>query len=164
MNLVKQFRQSGLADSIPFLSAFTVDESTLPAQREAAVGLWGGMTWAPNMDNPANKAFVSAFEAAYKYVPGSYAMQGFDAAQLIDSALKRTGGDTQDKDKLRAALRAADFTSPRGGFKLNNNGYPIQDFYMVQVAKRDDGLFETQVRQRVFKDYADNFAKECPTK
>ena len=164
VNLVKQFRQSGLADSIPFLSAFTVDESTLPAQREAAVGLWGGMTWAPNMDNPASKAFVAAFEAAYKYVPGSYAMQAYDAAQLIDSALKRTGGDLQDKDKLRAALRAADFVSPRGGFKFSNNGYPIQDFYMVQVAKRDDGMFETQIRQRVFKDYADSFAKECPTK
>lgn len=164
VNLVKQFRQSGLADSIPFLSAFTVDESTLPAQREAAVGMYGGMTWAPNMDNPANKAFVAAFEAAYKYVPGSYAMQGFDAAQLIDSALTRTGGNTQDKDKLRAALRAADFASPRGAFRFNTNGYPIQDFYLVQVAKRPDGQFETQIRQRVFHDYADDHAKECPLK
>lgn len=49
--LVKQFRQSGLANKIPFLSAFTVDESTLPAEQDAALGLFGGMTWAPNMDN-----------------------------------------------------------------------------------------------------------------
>ena len=161
VNLVKQFRQSGLADSIPFLSAFTVDESTLPAQREAAVGLYGSMTWAPNMDNPANKAFVSAFEAAYKYVPGSYAMQGFDAAQLIDGALKQTGGVTADKDKLRAALRRADFASPRGAFRFNTNGYPIQDFYLVQAAQRADGQFETQIRSRVFQDYADSQAKDC---
>lgn len=161
VNLVKQFRQSGLADSIPFLSAFTVDESTLPAQREAAVGLYGSMTWAPNMDNPANKAFVSAFEAAYKYVPGSYAMQGFDAAQLIDGALKQTGGATADKDKLRAALRRADFASPRGAFRFNTNGYPIQDFYLVQAAQRADGQFETQIRSRVFQDYADSQAKDC---
>ena len=162
VNLVKQFRQSGLADTVPFLSAFTVDESTLPAQREAAVGLYGSMTWAPNLDNPANKAFVSAFEAAYKYVPGSYAMQGFDAAQLIDSALKQTAGSTTDKDKLRAALRRADFTSPRGAFRFNTNGYPIQDFYLVQAAQRADGQFETQIRSRVFEAYADNYAKECP--
>ena len=161
VNLVKQFRQSGLADTIPFLSAFTVDESTLPAQREAAVGMYGGMTWAPNMDNPANKAFVAAFEAAYKYVPGSYAMQGYDAAQLIDSALTQTGGNTQDKDKLRAAMRTAPITSPRGPFRLNTNGYPIQDFYLVQVAKRPDGQFQTEIRERIFHDYADNFAKEC---
>jgi len=160
VNFVKQFHQSGL--KLPVLSAFTVDETTLPAQKEAAVGFFGGSTWAPNMDNPANKAFVAAFEAEYKYVPGSYAAQAFDAASLIDSALTKTGGSTADKDKLRAALRAAEFTSLRGAFKFNTNGYPIQDFYLVQVAQRADGQFETQVRERVFHDYADNFAKECP--
>ena len=164
VNLVKQFRQSGLADTVPFLSAFTVDESTLPAQQAAAVGLYGGMTWAPNTDTPANKAFVTAFEAAYGYVPGSYAMQGYDAAQLIDSAVKKTGGDTADKEKLRTALRAADFASPRGAFKFNTNGYPVQDFYLVQVAQRPDGKFQTEIRQRVFKDYADRFAGECALK
>ena len=164
VNLVRQFRQSGLADTIPFLSAFTVDESTLPAQGDAAVGLYGGMTWAPDSDNPANKAFTPAFEAAYGYVPASYAMQGFDAAQLIDAALAKTGGDTADKDKLRAAIRGAAIASPRGAFKLNSNGYPIQDFFLVQVAKRTDGKFQTEVRQKVFTDYADNFAKECATR
>ncbi len=162
--LVKQFRQSGLADTIPFLSAFTVDESTLPAQQEAAVGLYGGMTWAPNADNAANKAFVATFEAAYGYVPGSYAMQAFDAAQLIDAALTKTKGSVGDKDALRAALRGAEIASPRGAFKLNTNGSPIQDFYLVQVAKRADGKFQTEIRQRVFKEYADSFVGECGVK
>ena len=164
VNLVKQFRQSGLAETIPFLSAFTVDESTLPAQQAAAVGLYGGMTWAPNMDNAANKAFVSSFEAAYGYVPGSYAMQGFDAAQLIDGALKKTSGSTADKDALRAGLRAADFVSPRGAFKFSTNGYPVQDFYLVQVAQRPDGKFQTEIRQKVFSGYADRFVGECGIK
>ncbi len=62
--LVKQFHQSGLAETIPFLSAFTADESTLPAEQDAAVGLFGAMTWAPNMDNPANKTFVDGYLAA----------------------------------------------------------------------------------------------------
>ena len=52
VGLVKQYRQAGLADKIPVLSAFTVDESTLPAQQDAAVGMFGGANWAPNMDNP----------------------------------------------------------------------------------------------------------------
>ena len=160
--LVKQFHQSGLADTIPFLSAFTVDESTLPAEKDAAVGLYGGMTWAPDMDNAANKKFVADFMAAYHYVPGSYAMQAYDAAQAIDAALRHTGGSTADKDKLRAAMRLADFASPRGGFRFNNNGYPIQDFYLVKAAKRPDGLFETEIVQKVFSNYADAFAKDCP--
>ncbi len=160
--LVKQFRQSGLAEQIPFLSAFTVDELTLPAEKDAAVGLFGGMTWAPNMDNPANHKFVADFLAAYHYVPGSYAMQAYDAAQAIDAALRHTDGATADKDKLRAAMRQADFASPRGEFRFNTNGYPIQDFYLVKAAKRPDGLYETEIVKKIFSNQADNFARECP--
>lgn len=163
VNFVKQWSQAGLQGKIPFLSAFTVDESTLPAQQDAAVGLFGGMTWAPNMDNPQSKKFVAAYEAAYKIVPGSYAMQAYDAAMLIDSAVKAAGG-TGDKDKLRAALKKADFTSLRGKFKFNTNGYPIQDFYLVKAAKRADGKFQTEVVQKVFTDYADPHAKDCALK
>ena len=161
VNLVKQYRAAGLADRIPFLSAFTVDESTLPAQQDAAVGLFGGMTWAPNLDTPENKRFVAAYEAAYGSVPGSYAMQAYDAALLIDSALKATRGDTTDKDALRAALRKADFRSLRGSFKFGVNNFPVQDFYLVKAAKRPDGRFQTELVQKVFSDYADAYAKEC---
>ena len=163
VNFVKQWSQAGLTGKVPFLSAFTVDESTLPAQQDAAVGMFGGMTWAPNMDNPQTKKFVSAYEAAYKIVPGSYAQQSYDAAQLIDSAVKAAGG-TADKDKLRAAIKKADFTSLRGKFKFNTNGYPIQDFYLVKVAKRPDGKFQTEIAQKVFTDYADPHAKDCALK
>jgi branched-chain amino acid transport system substrate-binding protein len=160
----KQWSQAGLTGKIPFLSAFTVDESTLPAQQDAAVGLFGGMTWAPNMDNPQTKKFVADYEAAYKIVPGSYAQQAYDAGLLIDSALKATKGDTADKDKLRAAIKKADFTSLRGKFKFNTNGFPIQDFYLVKVAKRPDGKFQTEIAQKVFSDYADPHAKDCSLK
>jgi len=163
VNLVKQWSQAGLQGKIPFLSAFTVDESTLPAQQDAAVGLFGGMTWAPNMDNPQTKKFVADYEAAYKIVPGSYAMQAYDAALLIDAAVKAAGG-AGDKDKLRAALKKAEFTSLRGKFKFNTNGFPIQDFYLVKVAKRADGKFQTEIAQKVFTDYADPHAKDCGLK
>src|SRR3712207_7610431 len=61
----------------PYTTLFrsTVDESTLPAQQDAAIGLLGAMTWAPNLDNPQNKKFVAEYEKAYNSVPGSYAMQ-----------------------------------------------------------------------------------------
>ena len=161
VNLVRQYGQAGLKERIPFLSAFTVDESTLPAQQDAAVGLLGGMTWAPNMDNPVNKAFVAAFEKEFNYVPGSYAMQAYDTARLIDSALKATGGNSGDKKALAAAIRKADFKSARGDFKFNANGYPIQDFWLVKVAKRPDGKFQTEVVEKVFDDYGDVYAKDC---
>ena len=119
VGLVKQYRQAGLADKIPVLSAFTVDESTLPAQQDAAIGMFGGSNWAPNLDNLANKEAVSA------------------------------------------ALKKADFTSLRGDFKFNVNGYPIQNFYLTKVAKRPDGKFQTEIVEKVFSDYGDRYAKDC---
>ena len=148
VSLVKQYRQAGLADQIPVLSAFTVDESTLPAQQDAAVGMFGGANWAPNLDNPQNKKFVAGYEAAYNSVPGTYAMQAYDAAMLIDSAVKAVKGDLTNKDAVAAALKKADFTSLRGGFKFNTNGYPIQNFYLTKVAKRAGRQIPDRDRRR----------------
>jgi len=164
VNFVKQFRQAGLADKITFLSAFTVDEGTLPAQQDAALGFFGGANWAPNLDNPENKKFVDDYVKEYNAVPASYAFQAYDAAQLIDSALHATGGKTDNKDALRAALMKADFKSPRGKFKFNTNHYPIQDFYLVKVGKRADGKYQTEIVQKVFTDYADPHVKDCAMK
>ncbi|MEQ1614798.1 MAG: ABC transporter substrate-binding protein, partial [Hyphomicrobiaceae bacterium] len=163
VNLVKQYRQAGLA-AIPFLSAFTTDESTLPAQQDAALGFLAGANWAPNMDNPQSKAFVAAYEEAFKAVPGTYAMQAYDAALLIDSAIKATGGKLGNQDALRAALAKADFKSLRGKFKFGNNHFPVQDFYLVKVAKRADGKYQTEIAEKIFSDYVDVYAAECPMK
>ena len=160
VNLVKQYRQSALAET-PVLSAFTVDESTLPAQKDAAVGMFGGANWAPNLDNPQNKKFVGAYEAAYGSVPGTYAMQAYDAAMLISSAVKAVNGELSNKDAVASALKKADFISLRGSFKFNTNGYPIQDFYLTKVAKRPDGKFQTEIAQKVFQNYSDRYAKDC---
>ena len=160
VNLVRQYRQAGLA-TIPFLSAFTVDESTLPAQKEAALGFYGGANWAPDMKNPQNEAFVKAYEAAFNSVPGTYAMQAYDAALLIDAAVKSAGGKLGDKNAVRAGLRKADFKSLRGNFKMGLNGYPIQDFYLVQAVQRPDGKFATSLRDKVFDNYVDVYAKDC---
>jgi branched-chain amino acid transport system substrate-binding protein len=161
VSLVKQYKQAGLADQIPVLSAFTVDESTLPAQQDAAVGMFGGADWAPNLDNPQNKKFVASYEAAYNSVPGSYAMQAYDAAMLIDSAVKAVKGDLTNKEAVAAALKKADFTSLRGAFKFNTNGYPIQNFYLTKVAKRPDGKYQTEIVEKVFENYGDSYAKDC---
>lgn len=160
VNLVRQYRQAGLA-SIPFLSTFTVDEATLPAQGEAALGFYSAASWAPNMDVPANRAFVRDFEAAFNYVPATYAAQSFDAANLLNSAVRRVGGNLTDKNALRAAIAAADFQSVRGPFRFGANGYPVQDFWQLQVARRPDGKFQTETVRKVLEANVDPWAAEC---
>ena len=164
VNFVKQFRQAGLANNVIFLSAFTVDESTLPAQQDAALGFFGGANWAPDLDNPQNKRFVAAYEKEFGAVPATYAFQAYDAALLIDSAVRQVQGNVANREALRAAMMKAEFASLRGGFKFNTNHYPIQDFYLVKVAKRADGKFETQIVKKVFENYADPHAKDCAMK
>jgi branched-chain amino acid transport system substrate-binding protein len=164
VNFVKQFRQAGLANDVKFLSAFTVDESTLPAQQDAALGFFGGANWAPDLDNPQNKRFVAGYEKEFGAVPATYAFQAYDAALLIDSAVRQVQGNVANREALRAAMMKAEFSSLRGGFKFNTNHYPIQDFYLVKVAKRADGKFETQIVKKVFENYADPHAKDCAMK
>jgi branched-chain amino acid transport system substrate-binding protein len=160
VNLVRQYRQAGLAN-IPFLSTFTVDEATLPAQGEAALGFYSAAPWAPNMDTPENLRFVRDFEAAYGYVPGSYAAQSYDAAMLLDSAIRKVEGRLSDKDALRQAIRAAEFRSVRGGFKFGANHYPVQDFWLCRVARRPDGRFQTETVRKVLENDVDPWAAEC---
>jgi len=164
VNLVKQFKQAGLDKNVTFLSAFTVDETTLPATKDDAVGLFSASQWTPDMDNAPNKTFVAAFEAKYDYVPSLYASQAYDAAQLIDSAVTAVKGDLSDKKAVMAALEKADFPSVRGDFKYNTNHFPIQDYYLVKAVKRDDGKYATSVVEKVFDDYGDTYASQCKMK
>jgi len=163
INLLNTFIQAGLKGKLPIVSTFTADEATLPVLKDNAVDVYGVLTWAPNMDNPANKKFVSEYEAAYNAVPASYAMQAYDAAMLINSAVAAVKGNLADQNAVRAALKKAAFTSVRGPFKFNVNGYPIEDFYLTKVAKRPDGKYETQVVEKIFSNHADGYAKDCKT-
>jgi branched-chain amino acid transport system substrate-binding protein len=164
INLLKTMQQAGLKDKLPILSAFTADEATLPVLKDAATGVFGALTWAPNMDNPQNKKFVAEYEKAYNAVPASYAMQAYDAAMLIDSAVRATKGNLSDTKAVSAALRKADFKSVRGPFKFNVNGYPIEDFYLTKVAKRADGKYQTEIVQKVLSNNSDPYAKDCHLK
>jgi branched-chain amino acid transport system substrate-binding protein len=159
VQFVRQYRQAGL--TIPVLSAFTVDEAVLPAQGEAALGLYTGTSWTPTLPNAQNMRFVNDFIGQYNYVPASYAAHAYDAAMLLNSAISRTGGNLADKGALRGAIRAADFQSVRGGFRFGTNHFPVQDFWLARVGRRPDGRFQTEHVRKVFENAVDGFAAEC---
>jgi branched-chain amino acid transport system substrate-binding protein len=161
INLVKQLAESGLMQEVPFFSAFTVDHVTLPAIGEAALGALTPTIWGPDLDSAANKKFLADFTKKYGRVPSYYAVQGYDAAQLIDSAVRTVGGDLSDQDKLREALQQAKFQSPRGAFSFNQNHFPVQDFHMAEVVKKDDGSLDIVLRKKVFSGAMDAYFHEC---
>jgi len=164
VNFVKQMRQAGMLGKQPLLSASTVDGTTLPALKETALGVLAGSFWGPDFDNATSRKFVDAFQQKYKRIPSQYAAQAYDSANLIDSALRKTGGKTTDKAAVRAALRAADFSSLRGKMKFGNNGFPIQDMHVFEVAKNTAGDVSLKTLSTPLKGLQDAYATECPLK
>lgn len=161
INFVKQYHQAGLAKEVPlFGPGFSFDEDVLKATGEAALGVANTSQWAFDLDNPANRAFVEAFRQTYGRTPTLYASQGYDAAQLIASAIKAVNGNVSDVDAFRAALRRADFASVRGPFRFGPNQHPIQNIYVREVVKSGDQVTNRLIGT-VFTDHADAYAGEC---
>ena len=162
---VKQYAQAGLQNQIPFYTEDPVaNPLTFPAQGDAAVGLIMGTNWTADLDNPANKKFVAAFTAKYNRLPATFAALGYDSVKLINSAVKEVGGKIENKDAVRAALRKANFQSVRGSFKFNNNHYPIQDLYIMEVKKDEKGNLRAVLKDTAVKDWQDPYHQECPMK
>jgi branched-chain amino acid transport system substrate-binding protein len=139
VNFIQQMNRSGLLNKVPLLTVGTVDGTTLPLLKDAALNVLAGAVWGPDLPSPTSKAFVAAFEKKHGRIPSQYAAQGFDAALLIDSALKETKGAVADRDALRNALDAANFPSVRSGFRFLRNGFPVQDGHVFVVAKDAQG-------------------------
>ena len=159
INFVKQMSQAGLSGKLPLYSVFTVDGTTLPSLRDAAVGNVSGAMYDAALDTPENRKFVSAFEAKYKRTPSLYAATGFDAANLLDVALRKAGGDAK---KLPAAVKAAgsEFKSVRGPFRFGKNNMPVQDYYAFETL-RDGSKQVTKLIGTPLKAHADSYAAQC---
>jgi branched-chain amino acid transport system substrate-binding protein len=147
VNFVKQLSQAGLLGKIPFYSVYTVDGITLPAIKGAAAGAVSVAMYDAALELPENKAFVAAFEARYKRTPSQYAAIGFDAANLLDAAVRKVGGKVSDQKALAAAVKAAgtEFRSVRGPFSFNSNNFPIQNYYAFQMSAAGGKVAARQV-------------------
>lgn len=164
INFVKQFRQAGLLGKIPLYGfGFNFEDDVIRAVGDAVVGAYSALHWTRDFDNPANKAFVAAYEAEYKRKPSAYSAMGFDVAQMVDAAVRDVKGNIEDKAAVRQALRSANFASVRGPLKFGNNQMPIQNFYLRQVVKEGE-LIENKTLGPIFTDHQDSFAKACPSK
>jgi branched-chain amino acid transport system substrate-binding protein len=162
INFVKQFVASGLSKDIPmFVPNGNADEDTIKPLGEAMLGVYNASHWAHDLDNPANKRFVAAFQQEYKRLPTTFAAQGYDTALLIDSAVRAVKGRLEDKVALRAALAAAKFESVRGPMRFNVNQYPIHDIYMRVVAKDAEGRITNRTIAKVTEGFSDPYAEQC---
>ena len=109
-----------------------------------------------------NRKFVAAFESKYKRTPSEYAATGFDAANLLDLAMRKAGGDPK---KLAAAVKAAgtEFKSVRGPFRFANNNMPVQNYYAFE-AVREGGKLAIKHVATPLQNHADAYSQQCQLK
>ena len=162
INFIKQFVGAGLSNDITlFGPGFSGDEDVIKAVGDPMLGMFNTSQWGHDMENAANKKFVAEFEKAYGRLPTLYAAQGYDAARLIEAAVRDSKGNLEDKAAVRKALEAAKFDSVRGAFKFNTNHFPIQDYYLRVIIKDAKGRVTNRTLGTVFKAHADAYAANC---
>ncbi len=164
IQFLKQYAQAGLREQIPLYSVYTVDEISLPAVAEAALGNYETRYWSPDLKNEANAKYVGDFKKKFGYTPSFYGAQSYDGILLIDSSVRAVKGDLGNKKGMIAAMRKADFRSTRGTFTFNVNHTPIQNFYLLRAVKGTSGEIEMQIQKTVFENHKDAYYQECPMK
>jgi branched-chain amino acid transport system substrate-binding protein len=162
VQFLNQYAQAGLKNEIPLYAVYTIDETTLKLQGENALGITEAQEWVNDLPNEANKQFVSDFRAKYKTTPSFYGAQAYDAANLINSAVVAAKGDLANRDELIKVMKMANFASVRGALHYGNNHFPIESFYLEQVAKDADGSLGLKTVATIVEDSQDKIHDKCP--
>ena len=163
INFIKQFVSAGLGKETQLLlPGFSADQDVIGPVGPSMAGLFNTAHWSPDFTNPANIKFMAEFRKEYKRTPTLYASQGYDAALLINAAVRDVKGNLDDKEAVRKALRSARFDSVRGPFKFNNNQYPVQN-YFVRVVGSDGqgGLINKSFAEPILRNHGDAYAEQC---
>ena len=140
VKFVKDYASAGLKKSIPLYGAGFLTDGTLEAQGDAADGLFTTLHYADSLGTPRDAAFRLAYAKAYKLQPDVYAVQGYDAAQLLAAGLAAVKGDVSKKTEITAAIEKSKIDSPRGAFTLSKAHNPVQDIYLRQVVGKENKL------------------------
>jgi len=158
---LRQYAQAGLIGKVPMaVAAPSLDQTTLKAVGDVALGLWVSSHWNSDFDKAANKKFVPAFVAKYNRMPTYYASQAYDTALAIAAALRQTKGDVSPA-AFRPAMVKADFASVRGAFKFGPNQHPVQDWYALNVVKNAAGEPEIKTQRKVLTGHGDAYSGLC---
>jgi len=165
VNFIKQFVAAGMSKDMQLIvPLWGSDQDIIRAVGDPMLGLFSVGHWSIDMDNAANQKFVAEFQKAYGRLPTGYAASGYDTALLIDSAVRKVKGRIEDREALRAAIRAADFKSVRGDFKFGSNQFPVQNYYLQLVGKGADGRLAHKTIGTVLTNRADAYGQDCKMK
>jgi len=138
VKFVKDYAAAGLKNSIPLYGSGFITDGNLDAQGAAAEGIVTALHYADSLDTKRDNAFRLAYAKTFKMQPDVYAVQGYDAAQMLAIGLNATKGDATKAAEISAALGKATIDSPRGPFTISPSHNPVQDFYIRQAGAKEN--------------------------
>lgn len=138
VKFVKDYSAAGLKKTIPLYGSGFLTDGTLEAQGADADGIMTTLHYADSLGTPRDNAFRLTYAKTYKMQPDVYAVQGYDAAQILSAGLTAVKGDTTKRAEFTAAIAKAKIDSPRGAFSLSKAHNPVQDIYLRQVVGKEN--------------------------
>lgn len=151
-NFLKDLNKAGVKSEIYApgdLTEGTALDALIDAVGErVATGIFTAMNYATDLTNPSNQLFASRFRGASQgRPPSAYAVAGWDAAQVLDAAIRACGDASPTRDLINAKLGGlGQLRSPRGTIAFNQTRTPLQKWYLRRVMKDGPILANVTVR------------------
>jgi branched-chain amino acid transport system substrate-binding protein len=146
VKFIKDYDAAGLKKSVPLVASGFLTDGTIEAAGASAQGILSTLHYADNLETPRNNAFRKSFALTYRANADVYAVQGYDAAQLLGAGLVAVKGDFSKRDALQAAMSKAAVDSPRGRFTLSPQHNPVQDIFLREVKGKNNEMLSVAVR------------------
>lgn len=136
IEFLRQLWADGYRGAI-YAPGFLTEGDVLAEVPKEAAKVYTALNYSPDLNNAANREFASAYRNAYNATPTTYAVASYDAAQVIDKAIRIAGPDPTPQAVNLAMGKIGQVESPRGEWQFNQTRTPQQKWYLRQV--RNDG-------------------------
>ena len=148
LQFVKQAQEFGLKGKIPVVGGGTsTDEHALPSMGDEALGIITALHYSEALDNPANKKFVKAFREKAKKAASYYSEGTYTGSRWIVEAIKAVKGDVENRGRFLEAIKKVELRDvPRGPFRLDDYGNPVQNVYIRKVERVGGELQNTVIQ------------------
>jgi branched-chain amino acid transport system substrate-binding protein len=146
VKFVKDYAAAGLSKSVPLYGPGFLTDGTLDAQGDSAQGMLTTLHYADSLNTARDKAFRLNYAKTFKLQPDVYAVQGYDAAQLLGAGLGAVKGDLGKREQMIAAMEKTRIDSPRGPFTLGKTHNPVQDIYLRKVDGKENKVVGVAVK------------------
>ena len=130
-----QAKQYRLNEKMQMLTEI-VDQMSINATGDAAIGLIGSSRYPHSYDIPANKAFVAAWQAEYGKLPDLFEGDQYQSCVVLQAGIEKAG--SIEAAKLRAALEGLEVNSIKGRVLMRACDHQgEQQGFIVKVVKRE---------------------------